>query len=381
MKQDKYKELWKKLKSDLKTVDTDTNKDMLLMMNKYENEYELKHKKIYSKTGRRSTWYPIKISTQPWHHIYTSIRNLIGQRSRRNALDSDFCKNFYKEFREWVYKIDSKEKTSDELKAWLTLKHKELKYAISSSSKIIKKPKFTVSGFEKKIRSKLTEDEKASIVIDNLIEIFIPQIPNEYNLDIERYKEDWKQELWLWCWQYRNKEPNLYNLILNYNALPANVYKVYRSSILSKMNRYIISYIAKLQYSCNEIARYNLNEKYKEEVLYPSDNINKYNYSEIDLDTMIIESNSERHKLVEYLINTIGEYEFKDLKSKTGIYQTRAKQILKLHYGINSENRSYTLQEIGQYFGISKERVRQIEVWALRYIQKVVKYKKLDINI
>ncbi len=56
---------------------------------------------------------------------------------------------------------------------------------------------------------------------------------------------------------------------------------------------------------------------------------------------------------------------------KRGSFTKRERTILEMHYGINQEDeRDYTLEEIGKKFGISRERVRQIEEKALRKLKR-----------
>lgn len=55
----------------------------------------------------------------------------------------------------------------------------------------------------------------------------------------------------------------------------------------------------------------------------------------------------------------------------------REREILKLRYGIGID-RTYTLEEIGVIFGITRERVRQIEARALRRLQHPIRSKRLE---
>ena len=42
----------------------------------------------------------------------------------------------------------------------------------------------------------------------------------------------------------------------------------------------------------------------------------------------------------------------------------REKEVLMLRFGLNEDRKEYTLEEIGQKYGITRERIRQIEVKA-----------------
>jgi hypothetical protein len=54
----------------------------------------------------------------------------------------------------------------------------------------------------------------------------------------------------------------------------------------------------------------------------------------------------------------------------------RARDILEKRYGLTKDGESYTLESIGQSYGITRERVRQIENYGIQSIQKSEEYKK-----
>ena len=55
----------------------------------------------------------------------------------------------------------------------------------------------------------------------------------------------------------------------------------------------------------------------------------------------------------------------------------REREIIKLRYGIpNGE--TYTLEEIGRIFKVTRERVRQIEAKAIRKLQHPIRARKLE---
>jgi RNA polymerase primary sigma factor len=58
----------------------------------------------------------------------------------------------------------------------------------------------------------------------------------------------------------------------------------------------------------------------------------------------------------------------KNARYLLSLLDPREEQILRLRFGIG-EPRSYTLEEVGKRFGISRERVRQIEQRALSKLQ------------
>ncbi len=59
----------------------------------------------------------------------------------------------------------------------------------------------------------------------------------------------------------------------------------------------------------------------------------------------------------------------------------RERTILIDHYGLDETRRSKTLDELGRQLGLSKERVRQIEIQALRKLRKIIHPQKADFMI
>ena len=55
----------------------------------------------------------------------------------------------------------------------------------------------------------------------------------------------------------------------------------------------------------------------------------------------------------------------------------REREIIKLRYGIGDDY-TYTLEEVGRKFNVTRERVRQIEAKALRKLQHPVRSRKLQ---
>ncbi len=54
----------------------------------------------------------------------------------------------------------------------------------------------------------------------------------------------------------------------------------------------------------------------------------------------------------------------------------RARDVLEKRYGLNKDGETFTLEAIGQSYGITRERVRQIENYGIQSIQKSEVYKK-----
>ena len=64
-----------------------------------------------------------------------------------------------------------------------------------------------------------------------------------------------------------------------------------------------------------------------------------------------------------------------DVVLKTLSYRER--EIIKLRYGIG-DGYTYTLEEVGRIFKVTRERVRQVEAKAIRKMQHPVRSRKLE---
>lgn len=63
-------------------------------------------------------------------------------------------------------------------------------------------------------------------------------------------------------------------------------------------------------------------------------------------------------------------------KSLLEVLPDRARDVLEKRYGLGKDGETYTLEAIGQSYGITRERVRQIENYGIQSIQKSDVYKK-----
>lgn len=63
-------------------------------------------------------------------------------------------------------------------------------------------------------------------------------------------------------------------------------------------------------------------------------------------------------------------------KNLLEVLSDRARDVLEKRYGLNPDGETYTLEAIGKSYGITRERVRQIENYAIQSIQKSDVYKK-----
>jgi RNA polymerase primary sigma factor len=53
------------------------------------------------------------------------------------------------------------------------------------------------------------------------------------------------------------------------------------------------------------------------------------------------------------------------MNSALQLLSPREQQIVRMRYGLNEAEREYTLQEVGEVFQVTRERIRQIEEKAL----------------
>lgn len=63
-------------------------------------------------------------------------------------------------------------------------------------------------------------------------------------------------------------------------------------------------------------------------------------------------------------------------KTLLEVLPERARDVLEKRYGLGKDGETYTLEAIGQSYGITRERVRQIENYGIQSIQKSEVYKK-----
>ena len=66
----------------------------------------------------------------------------------------------------------------------------------------------------------------------------------------------------------------------------------------------------------------------------------------------------------------------KQVKQILGTLTEREQKILKLRFGLE-DGKSHTLEEVGQEFSVTRERIRQIEAKALAKLRKHKDTKKL----
>ena len=153
----RYKRLWEKLKLNIK------DQNVLNLMTEYERELKLEH---CSNSRKR---YGLKISAQSWYGIYYRIMQMLYQKIRRKTITRHTLNTFKTEFSNCVKLLIQKKKTEEDITHWLRQKYKEFATIKKDIPSTLKKPIITHSGFTRKTRSKLSLDERAAIIIDELI--------------------------------------------------------------------------------------------------------------------------------------------------------------------------------------------------------------------
>ncbi len=68
------------------------------------------------------------------------------------------------------------------------------------------------------------------------------------------------------------------------------------------------------------------------------------------------------------------------IEKKLQTLSPREESVLRKRFGIGSEN-EHTLEEVGQYFNVTRERIRQIEAKALRKLRHPSRSKELRIYV
>ena len=90
-----------------------------------------------------------------------------------------------------------------------------------------------------------------------------------------------------------------------------------------------------------------------------------------------IEENQESPDLEASVVDTVAERLLKKhIEDALSALTEREASVLRLRFGLK-DGRARTLQEIGEYFEVTRERIRQIEVKALRKLRQPTRSKKL----
>jgi RNA polymerase sigma factor (sigma-70 family) len=60
--------------------------------------------------------------------------------------------------------------------------------------------------------------------------------------------------------------------------------------------------------------------------------------------------------------------------------EPREREIIRMRAGLDDHHRSMTLEEIGQQFGITKERVRQLNARAMKKLRSIAEEQHIDLS-
>ncbi|MBR6126321.1 sigma-70 family RNA polymerase sigma factor [bacterium] len=111
----------------------------------------------------------------------------------------------------------------------------------------------------------------------------------------------------------------------------------------------------------------------------------KSTQSTISIDTPTGQKD-DSNKIIDYIVDesTIApdnmvsqESMIDDIKSMLGQLSQKERDVLILRFGLNSDGNKKTLDEIGSIYGVSRERIRQIENRAISKLKKLCKNKNL----
>lgn len=72
---------------------------------------------------------------------------------------------------------------------------------------------------------------------------------------------------------------------------------------------------------------------------------------------------------------------FEDIRKMLNQLSPKERDVLILRYGLDSNGNKKTLDEIGSQYGVSRERIRQIENRAIAKLKKLCKNKKLSVGL
>lgn len=101
-------------------------------------------------------------------------------------------------------------------------------------------------------------------------------------------------------------------------------------------------------------------------------------------------SSEESSKIADFIIDEASiapdnrvsqENLFEDIRKMLNQLSPKERDVLILRYGLDSNGTKKTLDEIGSQYGVSRERIRQIENRAIAKLKKLCKNKKLTIGL
>ena len=110
----------------------------------------------------------------------------------------------------------------------------------------------------------------------------------------------------------------------------------------------------------------------------------------ISMDTPATSSKDDNAKIADFIIDEVSiapdskvsqENLFVDIKRMLNVLSPKERDVLIMRFGIDNNGIHKTLDEIGTQYGVSRERVRQIENRAIAKLKKYCKNKELTFDL
>ena len=112
--------------------------------------------------------------------------------------------------------------------------------------------------------------------------------------------------------------------------------------------------------------------------------------STISMDTPASSSPEETSKISDFIVDEVSiapekrvtqENLFEDIRKMLKQLSQKERDVLILRYGLDNNGDKKTLDEIGSQYGVSRERIRQIENRAIAKLKKLCRNKKLAVGL
>ena len=112
--------------------------------------------------------------------------------------------------------------------------------------------------------------------------------------------------------------------------------------------------------------------------------------STISMDTPTSSSPEETSKISDFIVDEVSiapekrvtqENLFEDIRKMLKQLSPKERDVLILRYGLDNNGDKKTLDEIGSQYGVSRERIRQIENRAIAKLKKLCRNKKLAVGL
>lgn len=112
--------------------------------------------------------------------------------------------------------------------------------------------------------------------------------------------------------------------------------------------------------------------------------------STISIETPANNKKEDSTKIADYIVDESSdtpdsrvtqENMLEDIQKMLSKLMDKERDVLIMRYGLNNNGEKKTLDEIGSMYGVSRERIRQIENRAISKLKKMCKNEKLNINL